>query len=222
MTTSCADIIARAQDFSPLNVPLTADTGEMLSRIRADQKAIFSAVAAETIDYFQASQTLTSSGGSLGRTLDLTKLTLPLERVLTATLQDGRLMSAVHPMDVDAELSPRYTVRGQTLVEVSNDWGASGTKSVTLLYVYGPTDIDPNGNTTQVVTLPDQWTDLLVIPLAMYLYRKDPGREPQEWDQLNTMNDEKQQAFMSYLRTYGGLESQRFIIGNPLVNSKKT
>ena len=222
MSTSCADIISRAQDFSPLNVPLTSDTGEMLSRIRADQKAIFSAVAAETIDYFQASQTLTSSGGSSGRTLDLTGLTLPLERILTATLQDGRSLSAVHPMDVDAELSPRYTVRGQTLVEVSNDWGASGTKSVTLLYVYGPTDIDPNGNTTQVVTLPDQWTDLLVIPLAMYLFQKDPGRDPGEYDRLTNMNDEKQQAFMGYLKSFGGIESQRFIIGNPITESKKS
>ena len=194
----------------------------MLSRIRADQKAIFSSVAAETIDFFQASQSLTSTSGASGRSFDLTGLTLPLERILTATLQDGRLMSAVHPMDVDAELSPRYTVRGTTLVEVSNDWGSSGSKTATILYVYGPTDIDPNGNVTQVVSLPDYWTDLLVIPLAMYLFQKDPGRDPGEYDRLTNMNDEKQQAFMGYLKSFGGIESQRFIIGNPISESKKS
>lgn len=221
MTIACSEIIARAQAFSPLNGPLVTDTAEMLSRIRADQKAIFTSVAAEAIDFFQASQTLTSSGGSSGRTIDLTALTLPLERILTATLQDGRLLSAVHPMDTDAELSPRYTVRSTNLVEVGNDWGASGQKQATILYVYGPVDITPTGGTTQNVSLPDQWTDLLVIPLAMYLHTKDPGRPPEELETLSNMNDEKQAAFMSYLRVYGGIESQRFIVPTPLVNSKK-
>lgn len=219
MTIACSEIIARAQAFSPLNTPLTTDSAEMLSRIRADQKALFTSVASVTRDYFQTTSALTSTGGASGRSFDVSALSSPLERILQVTLGDGRIVSQVDVLDVEAELSPRYFVRGQKLVEVSSDWGTSGPRTATLVYVYGPTDVLPTGGTAQAVSLPDQWTDLLVIPLAMYLFAKDPGRDPAEYQRLMAMNDERQQAFLSFLKSFGGVESVRFV--QPVPQSSK-
>jgi len=187
----------------------------MLSRIRADQQALFTGVASLTRDRFKTTVSISSTGGSSGRVFDLSALSAPLERVLKLTLGDGREVSQVDELDTDAELAPRYFVRGLSLVEVGSDWGTSGAKTATLVYVYGMTDIDPTGSLSQAVTVPDQWTDLLVLPLAIYLSRKDPGRDPNEIASLSSMLDDRQQAFTTYLTNLGGIQSTRFVLPTP-------
>jgi hypothetical protein len=62
------------------------------------------------------------------------------------TIPSGSIARQVDVMDLEAELSPRYIVRGQTLVEVSNDWSAtSGALSIALIYVFGATTITRPG-----------------------------------------------------------------------------
>lgn len=223
MATTCSDIVTRAKAFNTMNAPLTNDTSEILSRIRVDQQALFTSIAGVTRDRFQTTATLTSTNGSSGRSFNLATLTsAPVERILKVTLQDGRDLNQVDVLDTDAELSPRYYVQGLSLVEVSNDWGTSGSKTATLIYCYGPTDIDPTGSLTQAVTVPDQWTDLLVLPLAKYLAQKDPGRDPNEIARLQGMQNDLSQQFLSYLTTYGGIEVRRLVIPEPRTESSKT
>jgi hypothetical protein len=222
VSTSCSDIVARARSFNALNTALTTDTAEMLSRVRADQQRVFTAVAGLTRDRFKTTASLNSTGGASGRSFDLSAVTPPIERVLKLTLGDGREASQIDELDTDAELSPRYFVRGQSLVEVSNDWSAtSGTVSATLVYVYGATSISVSGALTQLVSIPDEFIDVLVIPLAAYLFQKDPGRDAGEWDRLAAMLDEAQNGFVSYLQAYGGITSTRFVIPNPLRTQAK-
>ncbi len=221
MATTCANIIDRAKSFSTLNTPLTSDAVEMLSRIRADQQAIFTENAEETRDRFQMSATLSSSIAAAAREVNLTSLIVPLERLLKVSLADGTEVNQVDFLDVDAELAPRYFVRGQKLIEVGSDWGSSGAKTLTLIYVYGPTVIDIAGSLTQVVSIPDEWTDLLVLPLAMYLFQKDPGRDAAEFTRLDGLLDAREQAFADHLKHYGGVESRRFIQPTPKKSSKK-
>lgn len=218
MAISCSTIVSRAQSFNTLNQGLTSDSAEMLSRIRADQQGLFTAVAGLTRDFFQTSGSLTSTGGSSGRVFDLSALDPPNERVLVATLGDGRQLNVVDVDDQDAELAPRCIARGQALVEVGSDWGASGSKTLSVVYLYGMTDIDPTGSLTQEVSVPDQFIDLLVIPLAMYLAQKDPGRPPEELQGLSTMLDDRQQAFVAYLTNYGGVKSTRLVVPAPIAN----
>jgi hypothetical protein len=222
VTTSCADIIARAGSFNALNSALTGDAVEMLSRIRADQQRIFTAVAGQTRDRFKGVSVLSSGTGSSARAFDLSGVTPPIERILKLTLADGREASQVDELDTAAELSPRYFVRGTTLYEVSNDWSAvSGAVTATLVYVFGATAISPTGGLAQNVTIPDEWIDVLVIPLAAYLHTKDPGRDPSEYEKLVGMLDEAQQGFVNYLTAYGGITSTRFSIPNPLRTQAK-
>jgi hypothetical protein len=221
MATTCNDIISRAQSFNTLNQGLTSVSTEMLSRIRADQQTLFTSVAGLARDRFKTTAALISSSGASGRSFDISAITPVVERSLKLTLGDGREVFQVDELDTDAELAPRYFVRGLTLIEVGNDWGTTGSKTATLLYVYGATSLSITGSLTQAVSVPDEWTDLLVIPLAMYLNRKDPGRDPQEYADLGAALDETQQAFVSYLTNFGGIQSTRFVQPTPASTPNK-
>lgn len=205
MAVTTQQVVEWAQEFNALNVPLTNDRSEMLSRIRADQYALYVKFGSRWGDRFQYSAFLTSSSGSTGRTFSIASLTPPLARIIAIDLPDGRRCRQVDIQDQYARHAPRYYVQGTTLTEVGSDWGASGAiTNAILYYVAAPTDIDPTGTYAQNITLPDQWADLLVIPLAMYLHQKDPGRDPDEYTKMAKMLAEREDAFQKYLITYGG------------------
>jgi hypothetical protein len=228
VTTTCQTIVDRAKSANPLNASLSGDRAEMLSRIRADQQELFSRIAGTTRDRFQTTATITSSSAARRRVLTLSALSPVVERVLRLELPDGREVSQVDVLDPDAELAPRYAVQGETLVEIDNDWSTvSGTVSLSLRYVYGMTDISPDGALSQLVTVPDPWIDLLVLPLAMYFFRKDPGREDAEYVRLAALLGEfeprsgRRGAFLDYLENYGGVESRRFAQPTPRTTGKR-
>jgi hypothetical protein len=115
MTITCQTIVDRAKSTSPLNSALASDRAEMLSRIRADQQELFTVFAGRSRDRFQTTAAIASSEWILRHgVFTLSAITPPVERVLQLTLGDGRDASQVDVLDVDAELAPRYFVRGQT------------------------------------------------------------------------------------------------------------
>jgi hypothetical protein len=217
VSTTCQFIVDRAKGFNALNGPLAADSTEMLTRIRAIQKRIFTACAGLTRDRFKITAPLTSTAGTSERSFDVSNLTPPLERILQIKLADGRTLNQVDELDLEAEFAPRYIVRGTSVVEVASDWRVStGAVSATLLYVYGPSTINPTGTLSgQSVTIPDEWTDTVILPLAMYLFGKDPGRDPGEYVRLEAQYKETWQGFVEYLTNYGGNESRRFELPAP-------
>lgn len=220
MTTTVQQLYVRAKQSSPANLPLIPTIPEVLARIDAAQQTLFAMLSGVTRDRFQASVTITSTTGTSGRVFDLSTLTLPVERVLQLTLSDLREAHQVDVLDVDAELSPRYIVRGQSLIEVSNDWlTGSGTVSATLVYVYGPTAIDVTGDYTQTVTVPDAWADLLVLPLQQYFASQ---RAPAPGDDLIAPQlAERTKAYLASLTNYGGITSTRFDIPTPSSGNTK-
>lgn len=223
MSTTCQAIYVRAKRFHPKNDEQLPAPSEVLARIEAEQQALYATIAAGTRDRFKTTATLTSTSGASARSVDLSTLSTPLVRLLKVSLPDGTEVSQVDELDTDAELSPRYFVRAQTLVEVSNDWSAtSGPVTLSLVYVYGPTALTVTGEDyTQLVSIPDQWTDLLVIPLAMYFHEQDSGnRDPAEYDRMKAKLADRQEAFVAYLQAYGGIEARRFNVPNPTGTKK--
>lgn len=221
MPTTCQQVYVRARNASPANAALVLQPRDVLDWIAQDQQSLFSGLSGLTRDRFQASVSITSSIGTSARVFDLSTLALPVERILTLTLSDGREAHQVDVMDVDAELSPRYVLRGRTLIEVGNDWlVGSGAVTATLVYVYGPSTIDPTaGDYTQPVSVPDEWTDLLVLPLQMRLAKQRPPAPGDEL--LQAQLDAKQSAFVNYLTNYGGIASTRFQIPTPATGNLK-
>lgn len=217
MTTTCQTIYTAARSFAPIPPSVLPTPTDLLLRIRADQQALFTATTAIARDRFQTVATATSTAATSGRVVDLSALSLPVERIIRVDLADGRTASQVDVQDLEAELAPRYLVRGLTLVEVSNDWNTTtgAAQTVTVTYAYGPAAISPTGLLTQTVSVPDEWTDLLILPLALYLHRLNPTPNAVEADRLTALLDERTTAYVSYLKTYGGVEARRFDLPSP-------
>lgn len=221
MSTSCQQIYVRAKQSSPSNADLLPTPGDVLARIEADQQALFASLASVARDRFQVVQTLTSTSGTAARIFDLSPLTSrPVERILQLTLADGREVHQVDVLDVEAELAPRFIVRGQTIVEVGNDWStAGGSITATLIYVYGPIKLDVSATAQlgQLVGVPDEWADLLVLPLRIhFFYLREPNdRTPDELADMQQRLSDRRQAFLDYLTNYGGVRSDRFDIPAP-------
>lgn len=206
MSTTCQNVIDRATAFNPLNASIAGNQVELLTRIQQHQQRIFTAVAKMRRPRFTTLATVTSSSAGSGRTVDLSTLASPLERLLRVTLAaTGAEVWQVSEFDVNAQLAPRHFVRDQILTEVANDWSATtGTVSLNLLYAYGAAAINVNSGTTQNVSVPDPWVDVLIYPLAGYFHLKDPGRDPQEWDRIQGLYSEAWYAFVTYLANLSG------------------
>lgn len=223
MSTTCATIYARARAFTPDAPVVHPETPEILARIASDQQALFTSVAALSRTRFTTTASVTSTSAASGRTIALAALSPSVERVLKLTLADGREVSQVDELDTDAELAPRYYVRGTSLIEVGNDWNTASSAAVTatLLYGYGPTAISTTGAMSQAVSVPDEWCDLLVLPLVGYLAAKDPNPKADRIAEWAAMRDEREQQFLAYLTNYGGVESRRFDLPTPTRTSDK-
>lgn len=215
MSTTIQDIQTRAVAWSSANglQSLVSDNAEIINRVAADERQLFD-LAASTNSYFLATTAaVTSSSGTSARTITTTALTPPVGRILRFVLNSGAEVNQVDVRDTDAELSPRYYMLGTTLYEVSNDWSAaSGTVSGTLTYVKRPTVLSTTGTLTQTVTLPDEFTDILDLKLAHYLAHKDYGREQPEIKRLEEMVARREQDFVQFITSFGGVEARRVTI----------
>lgn len=208
-------VISAAGNFSAANAALMTNTVEMLSRIRYDQRALFTNVALRSREYFVASVTLPSSNGVQNRTLDMTQCPPALERVLQV-LVNGVPLNQVDILDINAELAPRYYAQGTTLVEVNAEWGAAGIVNAVIDYGYAPNDIDPYGATSQPLSVPDQWVDILVGNLAAYVALKDYGRPPTEIANAQALAQTRMAEFQGFLDQTAGVRAMRLDIPSPI------
>jgi hypothetical protein len=215
-TTTAQEIVDRATAYSSANVAaLTTDTAEMLDRIRFFERQVYTKAAQTAPDWFTTTDTLTSTAGATARSVDLSAQNPPVERLVVVTLSDGTEVAQVDLTDPAGELAPRYFVRGQSIVEVSNDWNtaSSAAQSLTLTYVQAPATIAVDGGLTQTLSLDDAWTSCIVYRLAHYLAHKDVGREvavPGELERLESMIGQADRDFLTYLTHFGGVAARRF------------
>lgn len=205
MATTAQDVINRAKAFNPLNTSLTADTVELLTRIQQIQQRVFTSVAKLNSPRLSVSVSANSTNAASARVVDLSALAQRVERLIRVGLGSTTEILPVSEIDTASQLAPRYFIRGQSLIEVGSDWSASsGVVSVTLLYAYGATAITPTGATSQAVSVPDEFADVLILPLARYLHQKDPGRDSGESERLAGDYKEAWGMFMLYLTNYDG------------------
>jgi hypothetical protein len=221
VSTTCQTIIDRAKQYSPLNTSLATDPVEMLTRIQQMQQRVFTAVAALRRPPFTTTASVTSNSAASARSISVASLSPPLERLLRVTLPSGAEVYPVSEFDQQAQLAPRYFARQKTLIEVASDWGATGTVALTLLYAYGATAIAPTGAATQAVTVPDEWIDLLIKPLAMYFHTKDPGRDPSEYQTLDAEYGAVWNGFLGYVANYSGDVTRRELLPAPPESQKR-
>lgn len=214
MTTTVAAIIARATDANVANrgaslVPADSIAIQIVDTAQAD---VFVRLAADNRVFYQTDELLTSTASAAGsaRTVNLATLTQSLLRLLRVERDEDDLeISVVDVRDTSAEYAPRATVSGLTLREVYPDWDTSdpGTVDLRIYYVHGAPALEIAGATTQTVTLPDQFCDLLVNRFARYLATKDQGRDPKEVEQLDADYESRYLALVSYLDNLAGAQA---------------
>lgn len=204
MATTIQNVIDRAKAMNPLNTSLVGDVTEMMSRIQQMQQRVFTALASLNAARFTVSATPASTNASSNRTVNLAALAQPLERLIRVALPTGVEVLPVTESDQNAQLAPRYFVRGTTMYEVGSDWGPTGAITLTVLYAYGAAAISLSGATTQTVSVPDEWCDVLILPLARYLHVKDPGRDPIEYQALTQQYGDAWSGFLHYATNYDG------------------
>lgn len=217
MTTTVQQLADRAKAFSTANTSASiTDSAEIIARVTSIERQLYAAASQRRPDFFLASTALTSTSGSSGRTADLSAVSPPVMRVLRVSITStDETVSQVDVLDPDGDLAPRYYAKGQTLVEVSNDWGASGTVGLTVHYIKGPVALSTSGGMSQTVSIPDEWTDCLVLPLALYLAHKDVGRDPAELQRIEGQAAQVTEQFYTYLDQYAGAGAIRYLRSSP-------
>lgn len=220
MSTPLSYLVNRAAEFSTANAGIGASNYETIACIRREQRGIFAKTAVANRDYLAASATLQSTNASVSRVVSLIPpaLPAPCARVLQLLIASTQTpVSIIDITDPNADLAPRGAIFGQTIVEVGNDWSAGpGAVAMLLYYIQGPIDLNPLGDLTQVISLPDDWNHLLVLALAAYYAHKDVGRDPAEIARLDSMYSEAQQDWISYVTEQGGAKTFRFRIPAPI------
>lgn len=216
MSTAIQDILSRALGYSVQNAApdLTASSSEMISVVAGFERDIYRVAAQDNRYFVDIGQTVTSTNASANRTADLSALTPAVERLFRVTLPGGTWVSLVDYEDTDAELAPRAYVLGQTLYEVGSEWGATGAVALGIDYGVKPATLDPTSNMAQTVTLPDEYTDLLVLRLAAYLSEKDTGRDPAEAQGFDALYQQRLQDVLAALASFGGRTRRRFLAPN--------
>lgn len=217
-TLTCQYVVTQAIAMSAGNKPpISGNTPEMLSRIRAQQRVVFTHCATRSREFLVTGVNLTSSPGTSGRILDLSTVSPPVERVLQLSTAAGITINQVDPLDMAGELAPRYYPVGLTLNEVNAEWGAAGTVAFQLLYVYAPLDINPTGSLAQPLTLPDQWVDILVGDLGAYFAHKDLARDPtgQETATCRALADSRMLELDAFLDSIAGARAWRTDVPRP-------
>lgn len=222
MSSTIQNVIDRAKSFNPLNVKLGNDAVDMCTRVQQHQQRVFTALASLPMallgsSKFVVQQTLTSSSGASGRTVDLTTVSAPIERILRVSLASSNVdINKVTEFDVTTQLAPRYFIRGTLLNEVGSDWSTvTGTVSINLLYCFGATPIVVTNGTGQNVTVPDEWLDILILPLARYFFNQDPGRDPAEYQWLDSQYAETWNRFLVFATNFPGEYSDLSMFAPP-------
>ena len=126
----------------------------------------------------------------------------------------GDVVNIVPSDDYDADLPPRMTLRGGTLAGVETDL-SDGTSTVTSVRVYyskQPTDLTLG---TDVIALPNQFTELLVIDLTRDYLRKASATGTEVPDAILALLDAEEQVlldeFAKHLESFYWAEQPRFL-----------
>lgn len=185
MATTAQTVIDRAVARSALNEASLVPTTQLLGYMTTAERRIYILAARLNPNYFgsqgnsatrpsaTASWNLDNSPGSL---VAVTKLEVA---VISGTLSGVAVGDEVHLVDFrypDIQVSPRAYLRGKDLYGVGTDLG-SGVNYVSQLVVYYSKLPPAITSTSQNISLPDEWVDLLVVPLARILALRDKREE---------------------------------------------
>lgn len=182
MSTTAQEIVDRAVNRSSLNDSTLLPPAQLLQYITTYERALYLRAARVNPDYF-GTDANTAARGSNTEYWDLASTpggVALLTRVEVAAITGSVIGVAVgtkvelvlHRLQ-EVAVPPRAYVRGRRITQIGTELGTNGTNYVTILKVFYSPVPPPVTSLTQSVTTPDEWTELLVLPLARTLSLRD-------------------------------------------------
>lgn len=194
MATTAQQIIDRAVQRSSLNNPDLVPQAQLLQYISQFERAIYQRGARMNPDFFgvegttatRAAQTdpwdLSATPGNVGL---LTRAEVAAITGSVAGVSVGQKVELVLQRMQEVAVPPRAYVRGRKVYQVGTELGSSGANLVTSLKIYYSPVPAAVTTLTQSVSLQDEWTDLIVLPIARTLAVRD-----RRLDEVQTINIE--------------------------------
>ena len=203
------NIIDRAVDRSGLNYPEMAGTAPMINIVSQEQRKLYLLAAQIDPEYFgksgdTAARTVFTGAWDLSATPgDVGAVTKAEVKTITGAVTGvavGDKVNLVNLRFPGLEVLPRAYVRGRKIVPHSTELGAADANMVTVLTVYYselPASVSAVGT---AIVLPDEWTNMLVLPLTRMLAIRD--RRMDEVQLIDAEYASYMGAFQEAVRAY--------------------
>lgn len=182
MATTAQQAIDRAVQRSSLNNPDLVPTAQLLQYISQFERALYQRGARMNPDYFgkdavTATRAAITDAWDLGATPgDVGLLTRAVVETIVGSVSGvavgTKIELVLHRMP-EVAVPPRAYVRNRKISQVGTELGANGSNLVTVARVFYSPVPAAITTTTQALTAPDEWADLIVLPLARTLASRD-------------------------------------------------
>jgi len=182
MSTTAQQIIDRAIQRSALNNPDLVPTAQLLQYITLFERQAYMRAARINPDYFGKdaatairaaftdSWDLAATPGDVGV---LTRAEVQTIAGSVSGVAAGDKVKLIGLRWPEIDVSPRAYVRGRKIFGYANELGASTPNMVTVLKVYYSPIPAAVAITTQSLTIPDEWADMVAVPLSRLLAARD-------------------------------------------------
>jgi len=182
MSTTAQQIIDRAIQRSALNNPDLVPTAQLLQYITLFERQAYMRAARINPDYFgkdaaTATRAAFTDSWDLAATPgDVGVLTRAEVQTIAGSVSGvaaGDKVKLIGLRWPEIDVSPRAYVRGRKIFGYANELGASTPNMVTVLKVYYSPIPAAVAITTQSLTIPDEWADMVAVPLSRLLAARD-------------------------------------------------
>lgn len=182
MATTAQEVIDAAVQRSALNNPDLVPNAQALKYITNFERKVFIDASRINPDFFgktgdTAARADNVAGWDVATTPGSVAAISKAEvKAITGSVTGVAVGDEVNLVSVrfpQIEVAPRAYIRDKTIYQIGDELGDSGTNFVTTLTLYY--SHLPAGVTTlsQALTLPDEWADLVILPLARVFAIRD-------------------------------------------------
>jgi len=208
MAITAQTVINLAIQRSALNNPDLVPTAQMLNYISNFEKAVYAMAARNNPDYFgKDAATATRAASTDSWDISTTPgdvFALSSAVVLTMVLAPpgisvGDKINLVGMRWPELEVAPRAYVRGNQISGVGTDLGdaTNYVESLTISYSEMPAAVT---TTTQALSLGEEWSDLVILPLARVLALRD--HRPEDIQMLDMEYNSLMATFIDHVSVY--------------------
>lgn len=210
MAVTVQEAIDAAVQRSALNNPDLVPTAQMLRYTESFEKKAFLDAAQANPDFFgleadTASRADNTASWDLAVTPgDVALVSRAEVKTITGSVTGVAIGDKVNLISVrfkEMQVAPRAYIRDRKIFQVGDelgDGGAAFVDTLTIFYSKLPTAIT---TLSQALTLPDEWADLVVLPLARVLAIRD-----RRADEAQVINEEFNFVFQSFIQEVGSFD----------------